>query len=159
LNNLKEWSVHHIKQKDAIKRDLVSFKEEGGNILCEYKEGHAIYYCWDNINLEKIKAVDGQEVAYFVCFCNEHNFKVLVDHWDLFKTRPNFTFIFLNPNLSEKWIIKPFIHAKIADPATLKQGLRTMYDTCMGKEAGVEKPKKPKKMFEESEGDVEEDEE
>ena len=151
MNDLREWTIHHIKQKDAIKKDLISFKEDQGNIYCEYKEGHAVYYCWENINLDKIKSIKDQDIAYFVCFCNEHNFKTLVDHWDLFKTKQGFTFIFLNPSLAEKWIIKPFIHAKIADPATLKQGLRTMYETCMGKEATVEKPKKPKKMFEEDE--------
>ncbi len=132
--DLREWAVHHIKQKDAVRRDLVSYKEEEDKVLCEYKESHATYYCKENFELEKLKAVPADEVAYFVCMCNEHNFKVLVSNWDLFKARKEFTFIFLNPALSEKWIIKPFIHAKIADPATLKQGLRTMYDVCMGKE-------------------------
>lgn len=131
--DLKEWTIHHIKQKDLVTRDLVSYKEEGDNVLCEYKEGRkATYYCMENLELNKIKAIANNETATMVCACNEHNFKVLVDNWDLFKTRQNMTFIFLNPALAEKWVIKPFVHAKIADPATLKQGLRTMYETCMG---------------------------
>lgn len=134
MNDLKEWTISHIKQKDTIKRDLVSFKEENDRILCEYKETHGTYYCWENLELDAIKKVPVDEVATFVCLANEHNYKLLVDHWDLFKARPNWTFIFLNLALAEKWIIKPFIHAKIADPATLKQGLRTMYDTCLGKD-------------------------
>ena len=132
MMNLKEWTVHHIKQKDLIKKDLISFKEEEDRILCEGKDGNTAYYCRENLELEKIKSVPENEIAYFVCICNEHNFKLLVDNWNLFKTRKDFTFIFLNPNLAERWIIKPYIHAKIADPATLKQGLRTMYNTCMG---------------------------
>lgn len=131
--DLKEWTIHHIKQKDLIAKDLISYKEEGEKILCEYKEGRkATYYCAENLTLDKIKAVKEDEPFTFVCACNEHNFKVLVDNWDLFKTKKNLTFIFLNPDLAEKWVIKPFVHAKIADPATLKQGLRTMYETCMG---------------------------
>ena len=133
MNDIREWAVHHIRQKDMLKRDLVSFKEEKDRVFCEYKEGHATYYCWENLELEKLKQVKEDESAYFVCICNEHNFKVLAEHWDLWKTRQGFTFIFLNPGLAEKWVIKPFVHARIADPATLKQGLRTMYDTCMGK--------------------------
>lgn len=130
---LIEWTVHHIKQKDMVTRDLVSYKEEGDKVLCEYKEGKKIaFYCTENLELEKIKVVPDNEAATFVCTCNEHNFKTLVDNWNLFKTKQNLTFIFLNPDLAEKWVIKPYVHAKIADPATLKQGLRTMYDTCMG---------------------------
>lgn len=132
--DLKEWTIHHIKQKDLVTKDLVSYKEEGDKVLCEYKEGRkATYYALQNLELGKIKEIANNETATLVCLCNEHNFKVLVDNWDLFKTRQNLTFIFLNPALAEKWVIKPFIHAKIADPATLKQGLRTMYETCMGK--------------------------
>ncbi len=131
--DLREWAVHYIKQKDLVKNDLVSYKEEEDRVLCEYKErGRATYYCKENLELKKIKAVKDDETAYFVCMCNEHNLKILMDNWDLFKTKKDLVFIFLNPKLAEKWIIKPFVHAKIADPATLKQGLRTMYDTCMG---------------------------
>ncbi len=130
--DLKLWTTQHIKQKDMLKRDLVSFKEGADSVFCEYKEGHATYHCWENLSLDKLKALPENEASYFVCLCNEHNFKLLVENWDLFKTRQNFTFIFLNPSLAEKWVIKPYVHAKIADPSTLKQGLRTMYDTCMG---------------------------
>lgn len=131
--DLREWAVHYIKQKDLVKNDLVSYKEEEGRVLCEYKEGiKATYYYKENLKLEKIKAVKDDETAYFVCMCNEHNLKILMNNWDLFKTKKNLVFIFLNLKLAEKWIIKPFVHAKIADPATLKQGLRTMYDICMG---------------------------
>jgi len=131
--DLTEWAVHYIKQKDLVKKDLVSYKEEKDRVLCEYKEGiKATYYCKENLDLSKIKSVKDDEITFFVCMCNEHNFRILVDNWDLFKKKNNLTFIFLNPNIAEKWIIKPFVHSKIADPATLKQGLRTMYDTCMG---------------------------
>ncbi|HJX05736.1 MAG TPA: hypothetical protein VJ461_03435 [Candidatus Nanoarchaeia archaeon] len=130
--NLREWAVHHIKQIDMVKKNLVSYKEEDDRVLCEYRESKATYYCAENLALEKLKSVKEGEVAYFVCMCNEHNFKMLADHWDLFKAKPGLTFIFLNPELAEKWIIKPYVHAKVADPKTLRQGLRTMYDTCMG---------------------------
>lgn len=131
--DLKEWVVYYIKQKDLIKSDLVSYKEEKDKVLCDYKEGKkAVYYCNENLELEKIKSADTDKAMFFICVCNEYNFKIIVDHWDLFKTKQNLTFIFLNPNIAEKWIIKPFVHAKIADPSTLKQGLRTMYDTCVG---------------------------
>ena len=131
--DIKEWTVHHIKQKDLIKGDLVSYKQEKDKIVCDYKEGRkGIFYCEENLDLKKIKDVKDSEVSTFVCVCNEHNFKILVDNWDLFKKNNNLTFIFLNPGVAEKWIIKPAVHARIADPASLKQGLRTMYDTCMG---------------------------
>lgn len=131
--DLKEWTVHHIKQRDMINKDLVSYKEEEEKILCEYKEGRkGVYYCTENLELSKIKKMPGNEATTIVSLCNEHNYKLLVDNWDLFKKNQNLTFMFLNPDLAEKWVIKPYIHAKVADPATLKQGLRTMYETCMG---------------------------
>jgi hypothetical protein len=131
--DLKEWTIQHIKQKDMVTKDLISYKEEGDNVLVEYKEGRkSTYYCQENLELAKIKVIKEEELACFVCMCNEHNFKTLADNWDLFKTKKSLTFILLNPELAEKWVIKPFVHAKIADPATLKQGLRTMYETCLG---------------------------
>jgi hypothetical protein len=42
--DLKEWTIHHIKQKDLVTKDLVSYKEEGDKILCEYKEGRKAIY-------------------------------------------------------------------------------------------------------------------
>ena len=131
--DLKEWAVHYIKGMDAVKGNLVSYKEEGDRVLCEFKEGRkASYLCIENLDLSKLKALKDEETVYIVTLCNEHNFKILADNWDLFKSKQNLTFIFLNPDIAEKWIIKPFFHAKIADPQTLKQGLRTMYETCLG---------------------------
>jgi len=131
--DLKEWAVQYIKQKDMIKQDLVSYKEEENKVLCEYKEGKkAVFICKENLELDNIKNIKKDETFFLVCLCNEHNFKVLADNWDLFKTKQNLTFLYLNPGIAEKWIIKPFIHAKIADPITLKQGLRTMYESCLG---------------------------
>ena len=119
-----------------VKKDLISYKEEDDRVMCDYKEGKkGVYYFGENLNLSKIKPVKPDETVTFVCLCNEHNFKMLVDNWDLFKQKTNLSFIFLNPKLAEKWVIKPYVHAKIADPKTLKQGLRTMYDTCMDKPA------------------------
>ncbi|MFH0870284.1 MAG: hypothetical protein V1866_04480 [archaeon] len=132
MMDLKEWTVHHIKQKDLMKKDLVSFKEENDRVLCDHKDGKATYHCNENLDMGKMKAIPADETTYFVCLCNEHNFKVLLENWNLFKTKQGLTFMFLNPGLAEKWVIKPFVHAKIADPVTLKQGLRTMYNTCMG---------------------------
>lgn len=130
--NLKEWVIHYIKQKDLVKNDLIGYKEKDDKVLCDYKEGKkGVYYCNENLELAKIKSVKEDETTMCVCMCNEHNFKMLVENWDLFKKKNNLIFIFLNPSAAEKWIIKPSIHARIADPITLKQGLRTMYDTCM----------------------------
>ena len=129
---LTEWVVQHVKQKDIIKGDLTSYKEEQSKVVCEYKETKATYFCEENLSLEKIKSVNDNETNFFVCKGNEHDFKLLTDNWNLFKTKKNLAFIFLNPSMQEKWVIKPYVHSKIAQAATLKQGLRTMYDTCMG---------------------------
>jgi hypothetical protein len=133
MSELKDWTIHYIKQKNSVKGDLVKMAEHPNKIVCEYKDHHAEFYFQENLALDVIKSVGDKEVCFFICTCNEHNFKLLVDNWDLLKTRSGFTFIFLNPGLAEKWIIKPHIHAKVADPATLKQGLRTMYETCLGR--------------------------
>ncbi len=130
--DLKEWCVHHIKQKDIIKRNLISYKHEKNKVLCEFKESNAIYYYEKNLDLNFIKDFDDKKMIFFVCNCNEYNFKLLVDNWNLFKKNSNLTFIFVNESFSDKWIIKPFIHAKIAESSTLKQGLRSMYDLCIG---------------------------
>jgi hypothetical protein len=39
------------------------------------------------------------------------------------------TVIFVNPKLNEKWLLKPAVHAAVADKTSLRLGLQAMYDT------------------------------
>jgi hypothetical protein len=130
--DIKTWTLNHIKQKNSMLGQNPEIKEEENKIKCGYKEKNVIYNCDENLSLEQIKSIDEKIENYLVCLCNEHNFKLLIDNWNLFKTKPKLTFIFVSPQMDDKFVVKPHIHAKIADPATLKQGLRTMYDTCIG---------------------------
>ena len=133
IMNLEDWTIHFIRQRDMVSQGLVNYKAEKGRVLCEYKEGKkGVYYYGENLELDRIKKAEQEGDLTFVCLCNEYNFRVLVDNWGLFKQNNRLCFIFLNPGMAEKWIIKPSLHARIADPKTLKKGLRTMYETCMG---------------------------
>ena len=52
-------------------------------------------------------------------------------NWDEFSKFKGLVFYFINPfsNLDKKWVVQPYVHAQIADNASLKTGLKSMFET------------------------------
>jgi hypothetical protein len=59
------------------------------------------------------------------------NIAFLVDSWKELSVIPTLTLIFINPfsESEKKWLIKPYIHNMISEPAALKSGIKAMAST------------------------------
>jgi len=120
--NLLEWCVHYAKARDAIEQKLKSMDEKPDRIVCHYKDKEVTF-----LPMEKLATDLPAGLVTIVCVQNQQNFDTLVENFSEYSKNPGLTIIFLNPKLDEKWLIKPAIHAAVADKASLKTGLLTLY--------------------------------
>ena len=119
---LNEWCVHYIRARDAFEQKLKSIDEAPDKIVCHYKDKDATF-----LPIETLRSDLPSGSLTVVCLQNQQNFDTLVSNFSEYAKNPNLTIIFLNPKLDEKWLLKPAVHAAVADKANLKQGLATMY--------------------------------
>ena len=104
----------------------------------------------DKIEEKIFTKIQNQEYKTIVCPNIEENFQFLIKHWNKFSTIKNLSILFANLKTHEKWLINPYVHAMVADPASIETGLRTMFDTANGKIMEIKGQKKKASMFEES---------
>jgi hypothetical protein len=155
---LVDWLKNFLRWKDQMDQRLKEVKVEGNLLVAVYEGKTVKYLVSSSCGKDCIVRAKSGEVQG-ICVENvEENFKFVISHWKEFSEMPNLCLIFVNLDLGEKWIIFPYTHSRIADPSTLEQGLRTMFDVANGKNAEVKQEKKARKMFEESEEDAEDEE-
>jgi hypothetical protein len=141
MDNLKEWTIAYVKNRDMAFRKLVSHHDEGNKVIFKFKDKEQKY-----VFAESLEPIMGEACDFLVTRNSEENFNCLIKNWDkLSKTKLSIIFVAKD----DKWLINPHVHSMIADPASMKTGLRTMFETANGKIAEVKVAKK-KAMFEES---------
>lgn len=129
--SLQEMGLFLIKSLDAKKNLIASITPSadgvsGGTI--QYKTGTSA----------PIK-VSGQLSTslfcngYVVVRNNRENVQTIIDNWDKALTFETMVLIFLDDKTGNKWLLRPNIHAKIAEPKTLSLGLMTLFEHSMGK--------------------------
>lgn len=155
---LVDWLKNFLKWKDQVDLKLKEIKTEGNLLVAKYDDKTVKYAVFPVCSEECLSLVKKGGVQGICLLNSDVNFKFLIDHWKEFSEIPNLVLIFVNLELGEKWIVFPYTHARIADPSTLEQGLRTMFDVANGKTAEPKREKKPQKMFEESDEDPDEEE-
>ena len=66
-----------------------------------------------------------------ICLNSSENFSFLTKNWDKFTDLKKLAVYFVNPfsKTEKKWIIHPYTHSKITEKSSLKQGLKSMFDT------------------------------
>jgi hypothetical protein len=157
--DLKEWTVAYIKNKDMTTKRLVKTEEKKECVEAQYKDKTVAHYIVEKLNDALFSSIENTTWKTIVCLNTEDNLEFLTKHWDRFSKINNLTMIFVNLKTHEKWIINPKLHAMIADPAAIKTGLRTMFDTANGKIAEIKTSKKKSPMFESNHEDEEGEEE
>ena len=134
--DLKEWAMHFVKNKDLFQRKIKEIKDKKKSIQILNKDGSThMYFMQENLNLTELTSdleesnKDKNKHVSIVCLNKRKNLDILLEHWKKISEFQRCCFIFVNLNsLTEKrWIIRPHIHAKIADPESLKTGLEAMF--------------------------------
>jgi hypothetical protein len=124
--DLVTWCEQYVRSRDAMERKLKTLERKGESVVATYKDKTVTFLSQPSLDEKHIPA-DGH--VTIVCLQNQENFNTLVTHFAAYARNPNLTIMFLNPQLNEKWSLKPAVHAAVADKASLKTGLQTLYQT------------------------------
>jgi hypothetical protein len=123
--DLLTWCQQYIRSRDAMERKLVSLEEKDGGLVAVYKDRTVQWLPQSELQLLK----ENSGHITIVCLQTQQNFNTLVQQFSWFSMNPNLTILFLNPQANEKWVLKPAVHAAVADKSTLKTGLQTLFQT------------------------------
>lgn len=125
--NLKEWTLHYIRQRDAFEKSIISIDETKEIIKVKYKDKEQNYLAEEKLSLSSLDKLKALENKCVVCEHSRANLDFLINNWKLFSEVKDLTIIFVNEQHCEKWVIKPYVHNLIADNSSLKQGLESMF--------------------------------
>lgn len=117
--NLYDWTEVFLKQRDVHHRLMESLDKTNSGFEQKNKDRTVIH-----VKVSEQLEADAQ-YEIIVCLNTQENVHALVQHWDLF-VQANPLIIFAHPSSNEKWLLKPAMHAKVADEESLEQGLLSM---------------------------------
>ena len=134
LNLLKEWALNYVKNKDLLVRQIEKIEEnkEGWDIVVTTKSGEKFYLVIPKIDdfkkiMEKVK---GHHLT-IVVFNTKENLDAVMENWGKVKDHEHLAIMFVNPDsqLDKKWVVFPYTHHKVTEKASLKRGLKTLFQT------------------------------
>ncbi|MBW2970745.1 hypothetical protein KY320_01140 [Candidatus Woesearchaeota archaeon] len=124
-----DWAYEYLKNRDLVFRRIEDIKLEPHRLLVKYKDEHIeVVVAMTDLSELKLEKLD-TEMSVFVPN-KRQNLDFLIKRWSEFAALPNLKFVFFNPGslLEKRWIIKPYVHNKICDSQSLKQGLVAMFE-------------------------------
>lgn len=124
------WGASYVRHRDLMAGKIKEIKAEKDRLVIENKDGSKDLV----VALPDLSKLDASSVklqTIFITLNRKDNLKFLIDKWKELSAVKEISIIFLNPDseLEQKWIIRPFVHARICDEKTLKQGLKSMFET------------------------------
>ena len=130
LEVIMGWGASYIKHRDLMNGKIKELKIEKDRLLIENKDGsHDLVVGLTDLSKMSISGVKLPTI--FITLNKKDNLKFLIDKWKDISAVKEISIIFINPDsqLDTKWIIRPFVHARVCDDSTLKQGLKSMFET------------------------------
>lgn len=126
---LKEWTKHYIKFKDAMKKKIKNIAETEFGYEVEEKDGNKVFYVIHHIEdgIHHLEELKGEKI-YFVTPNTQTNVKQTIQSWDTLKEHKELTIIFANPKTNESWLLHPNTHANVSEINSLEQGLQSLYE-------------------------------
>ncbi|MDD5086553.1 MAG: hypothetical protein PHV16_02260 [Candidatus Nanoarchaeia archaeon] len=130
VNVIKEWAVTYIKHRDIMLRTLIEINDNGNSLTVKYKDKEHLFILKPSLEESLIQGLDTKTTS-IITLNSKENFNFLIDNWKKLVKFENLTFFFINPHseLETKWFISPYVHNKICDEDSFKQGLKSMFDT------------------------------
>ncbi|MFB6197386.1 MAG: hypothetical protein ABEI52_03825, partial [Halobacteriaceae archaeon] len=112
----------HVRHQDMMEQALEGFDSTGDGLVFHYEDGDDIYSLQETLSI--------CDVDVIVCLNTEENKEELVEAWDTaIEIDPKI--IFVNPKENSKWIVKPSLHDRVADPENLEEGFDTLQDNTV----------------------------
>lgn len=123
--DLKDWTISYIEYLNVYKRTLKSKTIKNNIIECVYSDKGEINY----IICEKLEECEFDNKSILVCLNTKQNLNALIEKWPEFIKFEKLKIIFVNPDVNLQWSLIPYLHHKYNDEATLKIGLKTLFDS------------------------------
>ncbi|MFH1053330.1 MAG: hypothetical protein V1740_02825 [Candidatus Woesearchaeota archaeon] len=120
-----------IKNRDVIQNRIKDIEGKEGQIIVKQNDGIEIKYkiilLLDDIE-NIIKNCGKEEYFSIITLNNKENIMIMKGKWKILTDYQNLSIWFVNPDSKNerKWIIKPYLHNKICDPASLEIGFNGM---------------------------------
>jgi len=130
INVLKEWTVNYLKHRDIILKTIIKINEESDKLVVKFKDKVQVFLLIPSLDDSLINEINNKQINVIVLNSKE-NLNFLINKWKKLVKFENLKFFFVNPfsELEKKWFISPYVHNKICDDDSLKQGLKTMFET------------------------------
>ena len=125
---LEDWAINFVKHKDLFSKKLIDFKVEKDTIEFNFKDKKHLYVIMALLN-NTINKYLKNEFITVVCLNKKENLNFLKAKWSEFVKYEKLSFIFVNPDINEKWSINPNIHERISDKDSFAQGLNGMFES------------------------------
>ncbi len=126
FEGLKQWALLYVKHRDIPVKKITNIKDADYGFVIANNDGTAT----SCVIQPSFKAVSSQfaKSVMIVTLSNEDNIKAVYGVWDALAANPVLLIVFANPFSAqeEKWVLKPFLHNKVCDRASLLQGLKAM---------------------------------
>jgi hypothetical protein len=117
---LSAWTIEFVKARDALRRTLIDYSQDGDLITFQHKNKVHHFQIAPVLIVPNVK-----DVFTVVCLNTEENLSFLLQHWSDFCGRDAFV-VFVEPVSGGYWQIHPRTHSLVADPDSLEQGLRSL---------------------------------
>jgi len=122
---LIDWAENYFKSRDAYEKKIMDIKKNDNILEIQYKD--KLLKIISSNNLSDI------DIGNFIIITlnNRRNVDYLASNWKKFADFNLLKIYFINPlsTTEKKWIITPFIHDKVCDSSSLRQGLLSMFET------------------------------
>jgi len=131
---LIEWVQRFLNNRNMIFRTIESIERHGVyDLLVKQKAKQQFVLAEPVLTKGALNMLDAEKNILLACFNTEENFRFMIENWKQLAACQNLTMYFVNPESEpdKKWIIAPYVHQKICDNASLKTGLRAMFETVM----------------------------
>jgi hypothetical protein len=127
--DLIEWTTHYIDYANSFKKDLISKNIHGKSILCEYKiKGKVSYLIREELNEGILKELSETNTV-IVTLNKKDNAKYMIEKWQEFIKNKSLKVMFSNPELNLQWTVVPYLHNNFTDPAALKTGIKSLFES------------------------------
>ena len=139
---LKEWIINFIKNKDLVHRKIEHIEngKDGFDIYVKYKDREQFVVVEPSMNNIDVilKRFDQNSHCTIATLNSKANFDAVIKSWDKLTSYKFLNIIFANPfsQIDQKWIVFPHTHHMICDESSLKNGLKSMFETVEPIEEG-----------------------
>lgn len=131
---LADWTKAFVRNKDIISKKIENMESgrDGFDLYVKYRDRQQYFIISPSIaDMDQIISRINSESHYTIVTLNSvQNFDAMIKNWSRLIAFKFLSIIFVNPfsQLDKKWIIFPHTHHKICDEASLKNGLKSMFE-------------------------------